>query len=90
MKTRNLVRVLNFNFKFKYDCDPEDGLVVLIDHQRLRCQQQGDILNFTIALNNQKNFNLYYGNLICPACEDICQVNKPIFDFKKYSLNFTL
>ncbi|RNA21168.1 hypothetical protein BpHYR1_011245 [Brachionus plicatilis] len=70
-----IINLYSYMF-FHYECDPNDGLVVLVAQQRLICQQQGDILNFSLAWKNQNNFNLYYGNLICPACEDICQDKK--------------
>ena len=61
---------------FKYYCDTNQGLMVKVGEELLRCQHKDQVLEFTINSNpNERNFAVYFGNIVCPSCEEICGVS---------------
>ncbi|CAF1091970.1 unnamed protein product, partial [Brachionus calyciflorus] len=56
---------------YNYECDSKEGLLIIINQEKLKCSHKDQVLNFTMGLS-QKNFSLYYGNIICPSCEELC------------------
>ena len=61
---------LFFLYSFQYECNPEEGLMIVIESKRYKCHKEGQrifILHDSARLRHQ-------GLIICPACEEICQV----------------
>jgi len=58
---------------YNYKCDPNEGLLVKVNDQYFKCAYKNQILDFRINTNSQnKNLSVYFGNLICPSCQEIC------------------
>lgn len=57
-----------FNF-LKYFCDTNQGLVVNINNNRIVCTKD-QIVEFVITHEEK----IYFGNIICPSCEELCSV----------------
>lgn len=41
--------------------------------QELVCSYKNQIVEFSV-IDSQKSMSVYFGNIICPACEEICDV----------------
>ena len=61
---------------FKYLCDPNEGLLVKVNDGYVKCGSKNEVVNFTVVTSSHlKTMSVHYGNLICPSCQEICEVN---------------
>jgi hypothetical protein len=68
---------------YKYECDPKKGLLVKINDNELKCSYKDQVVEFTLTENhNNKNMTVYFGNIVCPSCEEICknEIKCPVQD----------
>ncbi len=56
---------------YKHMCVEGLGLVIQIDNKEFLCSSENQLIEFTIV-NEYKA--VYFGNIICPACDEVCQV----------------
>ena len=62
-------------FSIKFQCNEMQGLIVIVSDQTVKCSYKDQIVEFRITTNSQnKNMAVYFGNIICPSCEEICKV----------------
>ena len=66
-------------------CDPEQGLLVKINDNYVKCTHKDEVVEFT-SHSDKKNFNVYFGNIVCPSCEELCkdQIKCPSEDYERY------
>jgi hypothetical protein len=57
---------------YNYKCDPKLGLLVKIHDKYIKCSHKDEVIEFTSNSNN-KNSNFYFGNIVCPSCEEMCK-----------------
>ena len=48
-----------------------EGLTVNVHNQKLKCSYKGQIVEFKVT-DTKKSLAVYFGNIICPSCEEIC------------------
>jgi leishmanolysin-like peptidase len=58
---------------YSYTCDANQGLLVRVNGQLVRCEYAGQVVEFKIRNKLKKKLTVHFGNLICPSCEEICQ-----------------
>jgi len=66
---------LNIIIFLKYKCDPNLGLMIKVNDQLIKCSYKNQVVEFKIKNKSKKTLTVHFGNLICPACTDICDVN---------------
>ena len=62
---------------FKYACDTNQGLVIKILDNKIICSYKDQVIDFII--NNDEK--IYFGNIVCPACEELCKVRRNLCEF---------
>ena len=51
--------------------------MVKVGEELLKCLYKDQVIEFTLNSNtNDKNFAVYFGNIVCPSCEEICGVSE--------------
>lgn len=53
----------------QYVCN-ETGLHIMVHGQDFRCYQEGQIIDLQVTSKEW----LHTGSIVCPSCEEICQV----------------
>ncbi|CAD5112099.1 DgyrCDS1340 [Dimorphilus gyrociliatus] len=53
---------------YKYECDPDNGLLVTVGKEKIKCSRKGEVVEISSIVDNW----LHKGNIICPDCLDMC------------------
>lgn len=77
---------------YKYECNAEKGLLIKINDNEVNCLFKDQVVEFTLTENhNNKNMTVYFGNIVCPSCEELCknEIKCPSIDQNELSTKQT-